>query len=114
MAAPRISSGQAVNRRNTLLLLVVLTALAALFGYLIGWVLEGEITDTVAAVSYTGWWRPRDGDGEHRLELISLAFGSRMVLAMADAKPIEKADAPHSSMWSRRCRCGRRAMPKSW
>src|SRR5258708_28421705 len=26
--------------------------------------------------------------------LISLAFGSRMVLAMSDAKPIEKADAP--------------------
>jgi heat shock protein HtpX len=35
-------AAQAVNRRNTLVLLIVLTALAALFGYLIGWALESE------------------------------------------------------------------------
>ena len=40
-ATTNFVAAQAVNRRNTLLLLVVLTALAALFGYLIGWVLEG-------------------------------------------------------------------------
>jgi len=88
-------AAQAVNRRNTLLLLVVLTALAALFGYLIGWVLEGEITDTVAAVSYTGLVAAAVmATASIGWSLISLAFGSRMVLAMADAKPIDKADAP--------------------
>ena len=88
-------SAQKVNRRNTLVLLIALTALAALLGYLIGWVLETESSDTVpllskggvavavlmAAVSI-GW------------STISLAFGDKMVLAMANAKEIDKADAP--------------------
>lgn len=88
-------SAQKINRRNTLVLLVALTALAALLGYLIGWVLETESSNTVpllskggvavaalmAAVS-VGW------------SAISLAFGDKMVLAMANAKEIDKADAP--------------------
>ena len=88
-------SAQRVNRRNTLVLLIALTALAALLGYMIGWVLETESSNTVpllskggvavaalmAAVSI-GW------------STISLAFGDKMVLAMANAKEIEKADAP--------------------
>src|SRR5215204_3430636 len=78
---------QQVNRRNTMVLLAALTALAALLGYMIGWVLETESSDTVpllskggvavaalmAAVS-VGW------------STISLAFGDKMVLAMANAK----------------------------
>jgi heat shock protein HtpX len=88
-------AAQAANRRNTLLLLVVLTALAALFGYLVGWVLEGYVTDTVAAVSSTGLMAAAVmATASVGWSLISLAFGSRMVLAMSDAKPIEKADAP--------------------
>jgi len=88
-------AAQVANRRNTLLLLVVLTALAALFGYLIGWVLEGYVTDTVAAVSSTGLAAAAVmAAASVGWSLVSLAFGSRMVLAMADAKPIEKADAP--------------------
>jgi heat shock protein HtpX len=88
-------AAQAANRRNTLELLVLLTALAALFGYAIGWVLENEVTDSVViqssagmvaaaamAIASVGW------------SAISLAFGSRMVLHMADARAIEKADAP--------------------
>lgn len=88
-------SAQKVNRRNTLVLLIALTALAALLGYMIGWVLETESSNTVpllskggvlvaalmAAVS-VGW------------STISLAFGDKMVLAMANAKQIDKADAP--------------------
>ena len=88
-------SAQKVNRRNTLVLLIALTALAALLGYMIGWVMETESSNTVpllskggvavaalmAAVS-VGW------------STISLAFGDKMVLAMANAKEIEKADAP--------------------
>ena len=88
-------SAQKVNRRNTLVLLVVLTALAALVGYVIGWLLESEASDAVpvwskagvaaaglmAAVS-VGW------------SALSLAFGDKMVLAMANAKEIDKADAP--------------------
>jgi heat shock protein HtpX len=88
-------TAQKVNRRNTLVLLTALTALAALLGYLIGWMLETESSNTVpllskggvavaalmAAVS-VGW------------SAISLAFGDKMVLAMANAKQIDKADAP--------------------
>ncbi len=86
---------QKANRRNTLVLLVILTALAALVGYLIGWLLESEASNAVpllskagvaaaglmAAVS-VGW------------SALSLAFGDKMVLAMANARQIDKADAP--------------------
>jgi heat shock protein HtpX len=88
-------AAQAANRRNTLILLTVLTALAALFGYLIGWVLESEGSDSVPLVSGVGvvaagalaavsiGW-----------SAISLAFGNRLVLSMAEAKEIAKEDAP--------------------
>ena len=88
-------AAQRVNRRNTLLLLIVLTAIAALVGYVIGWLLEGEASDTVPlwskaglfaaalmAVVSVGW------------SMISLAFGDKLVLTMANAKQIDKADAP--------------------
>src|SRR5258708_12486450 len=88
-------AAQRVNRRNTLLLLIVLTALAALTGYVIGWLLEGEASDAVPlwsrlglfaaalmAVVSVGW------------SMISLAFGDKLVLTMANAKEIDKADAP--------------------
>src|SRR4029453_10690922 len=88
-------SAQKVNRRNTMVLLAALTALAALLGYMIGWVMETESSNTVPLVSKggvavaalmaavsVGW------------STISLAFGDKMVLAMANAKQIDKADAP--------------------
>ena len=95
MATTDFVGAQQVNRRNTMVLLAALTALAALLGYMIGWVLETESSSTVpllskggvavaalmAAVS-VGW------------SAISLAFGDKMVLAMANAREIEKADAP--------------------
>ena len=88
-------AAQAANRRNTLVLLVILTVLAALFGYLIGWVLESQVDDGVPMLSILGL----GGAGIMAAASvgwsgISLAFGSNMVLHMADAKPIEKADAP--------------------
>jgi heat shock protein HtpX len=86
---------QQANRRNTLILLVILTALAALVGYVIGWLLEAEASDGVPlfskggvavagllAVASVGW------------SGLSLAFGDRMVLGMANAREIGKADAP--------------------
>ena len=94
-ATTNFVAAQAVNRRNTLLLLVILTALAALFGYLVGWVLEGQITDTVSFVSYAGLVAAAVMASASVIwSGISLAFGTHMVLSMADAKPIEKADAP--------------------
>lgn len=88
-------AAQKENRRNTMVLLAALTALAALVGYLIGWILETEGSDRMPAVSAlgvgaaglmaavsVGW------------SAISLAVGDRMVLAMAGAKEIEKQDAP--------------------
>ena len=88
-------AAQKVNRRNTLVLLVALTGVAALTGYVAGWALEGEMTDSVPLWSRVGLilaallavvsvvW-----------SLISLVVGDRMVLSMANAKPITKADAP--------------------
>ena len=38
-------TAQKVNRRNTLVLLVILTAVAALVGYVVGWALEGEVAE---------------------------------------------------------------------
>ena len=94
-ATTNFVAAQAANRRNTLLLLVVLTALAALFGYVIGWVLEGELTDAVPVASVVGLGAAAILAGASVIwSGISLAFGDRMVLAMADAKAIEKADAP--------------------
>jgi heat shock protein HtpX len=94
-ATTNFVAAQAANRRNTLLLLVVLTALAALFGYLIGWVLEGQLADSVPLISAIGLTAAAVMAGASVIwSGISLAFGSNMVLAMADAKPIEKADAP--------------------
>jgi heat shock protein HtpX len=95
MATTDFVGAQKVNRRNTMVLLAALTALAALLGYMIGWVMETESSDAVplfskggvlvaalmAAVS-VGW------------STISLAFGDKMVLAMANARQIDKADAP--------------------
>jgi heat shock protein HtpX len=88
-------TAQKVNRRNTMVLLVGLTALAALVGYVIGWLLESEASDAVPLVSKAGvaaaglmaavsvGW-----------SALSLAFGDKMVLTMANAKQIDKADAP--------------------
>ena len=45
---------QKANRRNTLVLLVILTALAALVGYLIGWLLESEASNAVPLLSKAG------------------------------------------------------------
>ncbi len=88
-------AAQAANRRNTFLLLALLTGIAALMGYLVGWALEAQTSDSTPLWSVLGvaaamvmatvsvvW------------SLVSIAFGSRMVLAMADAKQIEKTDAP--------------------
>ena len=88
-------AAQAVNRRNTIVLLVVLTLIAALTGYVIGWLFEGEVSDSVPLVSgagivaaaamaaiSVGW------------SMVSLAVGDRIVLSMADAREIQKADAP--------------------
>ena len=95
MAATDFVAAQKVNRCNTMVLLVVLTGIAALTGYVIGWALEGDATDSVplwsrvgvlfaavmAAVS-VGW------------SMISLAFGDSLVLRLANAKEISKSDAP--------------------
>ena len=88
-------AAQKVNRRNTLLLLAILTVLAAAVGYGVGWLLEGETSGALPLVSTAGvaaaalmavvsiGW-----------SALSLAVGDKMVLAMSGAKEIEKADAP--------------------
>ncbi|MFI4999213.1 MAG: M48 family metallopeptidase [Reyranellales bacterium] len=88
-------AAQAVNRRNTLVLLVGLTILAALTGYAIGWLLEGEMSDDVPLLSRVGLLAAAAMAAASLVwSMVSLAFGDRMVLAMADAKEIEKPDAP--------------------
>jgi heat shock protein HtpX len=88
-------AAQRVNRRNTLLLLAALTALAALTGYVIGWLLEGEASDTVPLLSTAGLVAAAlMGVVSVGWSMVSLAFGDKMVLAMANARQIDKADAP--------------------
>lgn len=91
-ATTNFVAAQATNRWNTLILLAILTAIAALLGYLAGAVIDG------------GDWRIVSGVGVAAAiamaaisvvwSMISLAFGARMVLSMADAKEITKPDAP--------------------
>ncbi|WIM10988.1 M48 family metallopeptidase [Enhydrobacter sp.] len=88
-------AAQAANRRNTLLLLVLLTILAAVTGYVVGWLLQSEVVDHVPVVSEVGLL----GAGLMAVasigwSAISLGFGDRLVLAMAEARPIDKPDAP--------------------
>lgn len=88
-------SAQKVNRRNTLVLLAALTALASLVGYVIGWLLESEGSDAVPAFSQMGVAAAGLMAGVSvGWSALSLAFGDKMVLAMANAKQIDKADAP--------------------
>jgi heat shock protein HtpX len=88
-------AAQRENRRNTMLLLAVLTALAALVGYLIGALLEGEVSDRMPLVSSAGIVAAvLMGAGSIGWSAVSLAIGDRMVLSMAGAKEIEKPDAP--------------------
>jgi heat shock protein HtpX len=88
-------SAQRANRRNTIVLLVLLTALAATFGYVLGWALEGEFTDNVPLVSAAGMVAASGmAVASVGWSALSLAFGNKIVLAMAQAKPIEKNDAP--------------------
>jgi heat shock protein HtpX len=88
-------AAQKANRRNTLILLVVLTVLAALFGYLICWVLQSEATDDAAPVSSFGVAAAGAmAAASIGWSALSLAFGSRLVNAMAEAREIAKEDAP--------------------
>jgi heat shock protein HtpX len=89
------AAAQAANRRNTWGLLVVLTALAALVGYLLGWGLETELSDDIPLLSAFGIFAAGAMAAASIVwSLLSLLFGSKLVLAMADAKEIEKKDAP--------------------
>jgi heat shock protein HtpX len=86
---------EAANRRSTLLLLALLTAIAAAFGYLIGWALQGNASPGFGLVSPAGLALAAImATASIGWSLISLAFGGKMVLSMADAKPVTKEDAP--------------------
>jgi heat shock protein HtpX len=88
-------AAQKVNRRNTLVLLVALTGVAALTGYIAGWALEGEVTDSVPLWSRAGLvFAALLAAVSVVWSLISLVIGDRMVLGMANARPIAKEDAP--------------------
>ncbi|MBS0521306.1 MAG: M48 family metallopeptidase [Proteobacteria bacterium] len=88
-------AAQAANRRKTTLLLIVLTILAATTGYVVGWLLEGEATDQVPRLSQVGLIGALLMAAASIVwSLVSLAFGDSMVLDLAEAKPIEKQDAP--------------------
>ena len=88
-------SARKANRRNTFLLLALLTGIAALMGYLVGWALETEGSDRMPAVSALGIGAAGVmAAASVGWSALSLAFGNRMVLAMASAREIEKKDAP--------------------
>jgi heat shock protein HtpX len=78
-----------------MLLLALLTAIAAVLGYLVGAVFQGETSGNAAAVSSAGLVAAAAMAAVSvGWSLIALAFGGNMVLAMADAKPVGKEEAP--------------------
>lgn len=88
-------AAQKQNRRNTMVLLAGLTALAAIVGYLIGALLEGEASGALPLVSSAGLFAAAlMGAVSVGWSAISLAVGDKMVLAMSGAKEIDKAVAP--------------------
>jgi Zn-dependent protease with chaperone function len=96
-------AAQEANRRNTMILLAGLTLLAVVFGYLIGWVLQSEITDEVPLVSQAGLV------AAGAMGAASLGWsGSRSPsatdgAAMAEPREITRKTRRSSSTWSRRC-----------
>jgi heat shock protein HtpX len=93
--ATNFVAAQQANRRNTLILLIVLTVLAALFGYLIGWVFEAEASDELAALSSVGLAAAAVmAAASIGWSAVSLAFGDRMVVAMAQAREVAREEAP--------------------
>src|SRR5689334_12006884 len=93
--ATNFVAAQQANRRNTLILLIVLTVLAALFGYLIGWVFEAEASDELVALSPVGLTVAAVmAAASIGWSAVSLAFGDRMVVAMAQAREVAKEEAP--------------------
>ena len=88
-------AAQKQNRRNTLLLLVALTALATLTGYVIVWLLEGELRDSLPLWSRAGLFAAAAmAVASVVWSGVSLAVGDKIVLSMAGAKEIDKAAAP--------------------
>jgi heat shock protein HtpX len=88
-------AAQRENRRRTVLLLVALTGLATLVGYMLGWTLEAEVSDGVPLWSRLGVvLAGLMGIASVCWSGVSLAFGDSMVLAMAHAHEIDKQDAP--------------------
>ena len=88
-------AAQNQNRRNTMVLLAVLTLLAGGIGYLVGALLETESSGSLPAVSQLGIAAAGlMAAASIGWSAISLAVGDRMVLSMAGAKVIEKQDAP--------------------
>lgn len=88
-------TAQATNRRNTLILLAVLTMVAALLGYLAGWALESGESDAAPVVSSYGVAAALAmAAASIGWSAFSLAFGNELVLSMAEAREIAKEDAP--------------------
>ncbi|HEX2890960.1 M48 family metallopeptidase [Vineibacter terrae] len=92
-------AAQRANRRRTLVLLVVLTLIAAGLGYLLGWFMETDgrlpsrpgggvfsIGGVLAALAI--------GAGSIGWSAVSLAWGGRMVLAMTGGREVAKGDEP--------------------
>ncbi|MFO1079751.1 MAG: M48 family metallopeptidase [Reyranellaceae bacterium] len=95
MATTDFVAAQKVNRSNTWLLLVALTAVAAATGYVIGWALEGEATDAIPLVSVAGIvFAATMALASIVWSGVALAAGDRIVLALAGAHEIAKDDAP--------------------
>jgi heat shock protein HtpX len=95
------AAAQRANRRATMVLLVLLTVVAGVFGYLIGWTIEGFADDgrypggsifflsgfgILAALLLTAMSVVWSG--------VSLAFGDKMILHVADAHEVTQEQEP--------------------
>lgn len=96
-AATDFFAAQRANRRRTMALLALLTAIAASLGYLAGWYLDAA-SGSAAGMDYVSGTGALAALGIGAVSVgwstVSLAWGGRMVLAMTGATEVTRASEP--------------------
>jgi heat shock protein HtpX len=92
------TTAQRANRRATIVLLVLLTVVAGLFGYLIGWTVQALDTPDGRSVFFLSSFGILAGVALVAMSTvwsgISLAFGDKMILHVADAIEVTPQQEP--------------------
>lgn len=92
------TTAQRANRRATIVLLVLLTLVAGAFGYLIGWTVQAMDTPQGRSIFFLSSFGILAGAALVAMSTvwsgISLAFGDKMILSVADAHEVTPQQEP--------------------